>query len=415
MFNLLNNQSRALLALKPIDPTWQCVSQDNMQFYHANGVLHKIIFRVSIKPYSQLVYEDIKYDFLVEYDVALPLNEHLEVVTPRGKPRAIDYRYISGLRTHKLPHIKIDLTNKAALVECGVRWLPGFTFNSTDTINQDIAVFVQSYSEKEWKKQLKTLCKSPKTRQKYAEGDIFCVNVGPNQFVYLLLIGSLMHMRKTAYWQDQLSAHHHMKSWMGIPIIYRKYDFISERNDLTLAEVTQHGLLAAEYSMDDQLMQGEYKIIGHKALTVDDIDFPISFNIYTKYSGNGSTTAAGMGIVNDDEENLRILQFYAQRKADTWLTLEWGFASYRWRLEDYLPLPKIDTCFEPHTGVGWGVAGFHPTAERKVHNALEAFGKDKLVHLLTILGQPPITDFDAFNQAHSGLTRQAYIDYIQAN
>ncbi len=415
MLNVLNNQSRALLALKPIDPVWQCVSQDDMQFYHADGVLYKAIFRVPINPYSQLAYEDVKYDFIVEYDLNLPLNEQLEVIAPRGQAKTINYRYISGLRTHKLPHIKMDLTNKAALVECGVRWLPGFTFNSTDTLNQDIAAFVQSYGEKEWQKQLKLLCKSPKTRQKYAEGDIFCVSVGPNQFVYLLLIGSLMHLRKTKLWAEQVPKNHYMKSWMGIPVIYRKYDFISDRNDLAQDEITQHTLLAAEYSMDDQFMRGDYKIIGHKPLVADDIDFPISFSVHTR-QGEGATTAAGMGLLaNDEVENLHILQSYAQRKADVWLTLEWGIGSYRWRLQDYLAHKDLDLCFIPHSGVGWGVAGFHPAAEPKVGNALDAFGEDKLVQLLTSLGQPPITDFDAFNQAHLGLTRQAYIDYIQAN
>jgi hypothetical protein len=414
MFNVLSNPSRQLLSLRPIDEKWYCVKQDDTVFYHADGIVYKAIFYARTQPYSLLVYEDKAIEAVFEYDLNLPVNEMLHIVIGKGKPKPISYAYISRLRANKLPWVMVDINNGAISVQCGMRWLPNLSFQTVATLNDDLPRAIEQYGLKTWQQQLINLKKQVKTRQKYQEGDIFCINTGPNQYVYCLLIASLMHLRKTPL-LETLPDTHYIKAWPTIPIVYRQFDFVSPNNDLSLEDIQQHKLLAAAYCMDDALMRGEFKIIHHRDLTAEDVDFPISFSIYKRHEQGGYATAAGMDITCDLERNRQILACYQTQKANVWLTLAWGMAYFQWPLTNYLQHHEDDVNFQPHAGMGFGFSGTDPHGQYLAYNALNAFGRDKLAALFTRFEIDCALDFDAFNQQFSGLSRQAYIDFIQSN
>lgn len=416
MHTLLNNRSRELLGLKPIDPDWQCYRSDDLLFYYSHNVLHKVLCKVRDNPYSYLEFKQDKDEFIIEYDADLPLNPQLEIVPSRGKPQAVSFQYLSRLRSNKQPLLRLNLSHKTLVSECGVKWLPSLSFASLATLNEDIEQQVaEKFGDKIWKNKVKTLLKSPKTRQSYKEGDIFCVNVGPNLFAYGLLIGSLMHLRKTARWQ-QLPEMHYMTSWMTVPIIYRKFNLLSARNDLTVEQVCQHALLAAEYSMDDQLMRGQFKIIGQKHLVPEDVDFPLSFSAFKKHTGSGYASFAGMDLSGHNAQlNHEKLEYFASINAQVFITLEWGFASLRWSLKDYLTLVDADFNFAPRLGIGGGFMGVDPRESKPITHSLEQFGEAKLRHLLSLAAQPCEAQIDQFNSQYNGLTRQEYLDYIAQN
>jgi hypothetical protein len=64
---------------------------------------------------------------------------------------------------------------------------------------------------------------------------------------------------------------------MGQPVLVQLFAFVSDTKLIDISKLDNSTKLPSDIMMDNILLYGEYEIIGHKELTDEDFDFPISY------------------------------------------------------------------------------------------------------------------------------------------
>lgn len=397
----LSNKARELLGLRPIDPLWDIHKEGNNIFYYKDFILHKAI-----------QYTDKNEDSLyIEYDTSITLNEQFQMISTRGKAKDLNFGNIEK-ESKKEVRLTINISKKSILAECGIKWLPELSCRSIETLEKDMLIQIrEQYGESLWEKKVKEFLKSPKLRQTYKDGDVFCIRLDANKYVYAVLIASFMKLRKMDVWPSRGSGHL-FTQLMTVPIILRKYNFISSRNDLTVEEVIQHELLNPDTIMDDALLRGEYKIIGKKKLVEDDISLPMHYSCYGRRDKGGLTSAWGIGIF--DKENRGLEKEWLESRLPYYncinIIFTWGFGFVELDLKEFLKSKNSDIDFCDAAGIG-GLYGSLDDDGNLV-NPGSIFEPEKVKQIFDTMGVNLPNDFDAFNKKYGGLTRHEYIEKI---
>lgn len=402
MQNIISNSTRTLLGLKPIQASWEILQKNTYTYFYENNLLHKVIYTDKEKD-SKL---------LIELDTNISLDDSLNLVSARGKTKPLNLRNIEKEKS-KEPYLSINLTKNTLLVECGVKWLPELSFASANTINNDIPEQIKHLSgESEWNKKVQTLLKNPKIRQSYKDGDIFCVRLDAHQYVYALLIGSFLKLRKKDFWPVR-NGGNYLSSVPCVPIMLRKFNFVSNRNDLHLEEILKHELLNPEIIMDDLLLRGDFKIVAHKKLTENDILMPMHYSCYGKHKGSGWATALGMGVFDKENKyNKRAwiktrMPFYKEIK----IVFNWGLGSVEIDASLFVDNEMADEDFVERNGIGGIISGLDK--DGKLINSDTIFSDEKLRSIFKTMNIDSELDFDAFNKKYGGLTRKEYLERIK--
>lgn len=399
MQNILTNQTRRILGLKPILHTWGKIEKGNWIYFHQNNVLHKVI-QSSHEKGDKL---------LTEYDANIALDADMNVVSNRGKSKPLNLRSIEKGLSKEIK-VTVNLSRKTVLAEGGVRWLPELSFTDIESIDTDIKQEIDRlYGEKVWAEKVADLLNKPKSRQNYKEGDIFCMRVAPKQYVYALLIGSFMKLRKNDFWPLRDSGHF-FAHLMCVPIILRKFNFVSDRNDLTLEDIAQHKLMNPEIIMDDLLLKGTFKIAAHKNLVEDDILMPMHYSCYGKHGDGGLTTAFGMGVF--DKDNIKgWLESRVPYYKEIYIVFNWGFGGVEMCVSQFLANKYSDDEFIDRCAIG-GVAGGLDVNNNLIDSG-SIFNNEKLRSIFDTMHIDSDLDFDVFNKKYGGLTRKEYLEVIR--
>lgn len=401
MQNLILNDTRTLLGLKPIATSWQTLQKAGFSYYHEHNILQKVIYtdeKKGIKVYTEL-------------DTDIKLDNALDIISSRGKGKPLNLRNIEKEKS-KASSLSINLNQKTLLVNCGVKWLPELSFSAVETLDADVQAQIESlYGEKQWKAKVEQLLKNPKIRQSYKDGDVICIRLDAGKYVYALLIGSFMKLRKKDFWPSRQTGHF-FSSLMCVPIVLRKFNFVTNKNDLGLDDILKHELLNPEIIMDDLLLRGSFKIVAHKKLVEDDILFPMHYSCYGKHSGSGQATAFGMGVF--DKENRKNVKAWLKSRLPHYkeitIVFNWGFGAVELDANHFVNNAESDDNFEDRNGLGGMVDGLD--GKGKLINAYNTFSKEKLQRIFKTMGIDCEPDFDAFNKKYGGLTRQEYLNNI---
>lgn len=401
MQSLISNHTRNLLGLKPIATSWKTLEKAGFSYYHEHNILQKVIYNEGKK--GDKVY--------TELDTDIKLDDALDIISSRGKGKPLNLRNIEKEKC-KAPSLSINLTQKMVLVNCGVKWLPELSFAAVETLDADVQAQIQSlYGEKQWKAKVDQLLKNPKIRQSYKDGDVICIRLDAGKYVYALLIGSFMKLRKKDFWPLRQMGHF-FASLMCVPIILRKFNFVTDRNDLGLEEILKYELLNPEIIMDDLLLRGHFKIVARKKLVREDILFPMHYSCYGKHSSNGQATAFGMGVF--DKENRDNVKAWLKSRLPHYkeinIVFNWGFGAVEMNANHFVDHIESDDNFEDRNGLGGIIAGLDSNG--KLIDAYNIFSKEKLQSIFKTMKIDCEPDFDAFNQKYGGLTRQEYLNNI---
>lgn len=401
MMNTISNPTRILLGLKPIHDSWKTLQRNNYTFFYGNNMLHKVIYTE----------EKRGSNLLVEMDTNIQIDDSLNLVSARGKTKPLNLRSIETEKPRE-PSLTINLTRKGVLVECGVKWLPELSFSSIDTIDKDIIEQVKNvYGENVWKNKVNNLLKNPKIRQTYKDGDILCIRLDAHQYIYALLIGSFMKLRKKDFWPSRQSGHF-FSSLMCVPIMLRKFNFVSDRNDLSPEEILKHELLNPEIIMDDSLLRGDFKIAGHKKLVEEDILMPMHYSCYGKHNV-GWATAFGMGVF--DKEHRDDAKSWIKSRIPYYkeinIVFNWGFGAVEMDAASFVDNEESDDKFLDRNSIGGGVNGLDENGV--LINSGSIFSEEKLQSIFKTMNIDSGLDFDSFNKKYGGLTRKEYLDQIK--
>ncbi|MCD7936169.1 MAG: immunity 26/phosphotriesterase HocA family protein [Tannerellaceae bacterium] len=415
MENILTNSTRVLLGLKPIDPTWTIIGKEreyymeevyDIIYFCDDTTLHKVIYREQSR----------KGEIQIECDTSILLDEEQSILTKRGKSKPLMVWNVK-LEKSKEPRLSINFTYKTVLVECGVKWLPELPFADIQTIDKDIlSVVKEKYGESVWQKKVSEILKKPKIRQTAKEGDIFCVRWGANQYVYGLLIGILAKLIKKDYWPPkEVGAGHYFNLQMWMPVIIRMFNFVSDKNDLALEEITKHELLNPEIIMDASFLEGNYKIVTHKKLVEDDILMPMRYSFYGKMNPYyGSSTAAGLAeeLKWNGENNTRsIIELSLPAYYKINIVFNWGFGSVEMDANEFLRNKDGYDEFVDLNGTAGGIDGLDENGQ--LINPPTIFSEEKILRIFQTMGIDCEPDFDAFNKKYGGITRKQYLESIK--
>lgn len=108
----------------------------------------------------------------------------------------------------------------------------------------------------------------PRQHQKFKEGDVFRFKINRRLYGYgrILLDYALMRKKNVPFW-DILA---------GKPLVCSAYHIVTERKDVSIAELQSLPSLPSVHMMDNHLFYGDFEIIGHIPVTESE-DYPIMY------------------------------------------------------------------------------------------------------------------------------------------
>lgn len=108
---------------------------------------------------------------------------------------------------------------------------------------------------------------------KFKSGDYFCFRLDRKNFGFGRILFDVGKARKKKLINDV----HGFNLLMGPPVIVELFAFKSPSRNIDIATLDKQPKLPSDVMMDNLLLYGEYEIIGHRELTDEEFDFPISY------------------------------------------------------------------------------------------------------------------------------------------
>lgn len=389
---MLTNEYRKLLGLEEITEGDEVIdlsvpSVEKSKAYIRNNQVIKL---VQIRDH---LYKEIDYE--------IDLDDEKKLISRKGsKPKTLTLKNIRSCKTKKM-RLTVDKRYGKYELKIGIAHFPVMYFEqSTPTIEELQKQLIELYGDlSEWEQQKTNQIKKTKSRYLPKEGDIFSYPVCGNKYGFAIIIGSFTRFRKNK--QMPTDTKHYLNLMMGVPLIIRSFDFLSDQNQVDPSMLRNSKLLNPEIIMDDNVLRGTYPVIGNIALRVEDIVLPMSFSFngpHTTYAGYHAYTGTYWETLNRLQEEIAI-------------RFDWGFGSKTMRATEFLKKSFIkEPVFKPLSGLG-----LSPCSENKEELISPAtiFSEKELSYIFDLLDIESELDFDQFNEKYGGITRTEYLNQLE--
>ena len=275
----MDNDQRKLLGLEVLRDSDTAVplSANEAEEIHVYIREHTIIKLTQSTP-SQ--YREIDYDIPVD-------AEHRLIGRKGSKPKPLTFVAIEKCKTKKM-RLTIDRRFNRYKVKIGV------THFQVMDVQQELpaiegleqTLIAQYGSLEQWEQVRNLSMKKVKLRYTPKEGDIFSYPVDEKHYGFALIIGCFSRFRKKGIMPSDRK--HYLNLMMGVPLLIRTFDFVSEKKLIDPQRLRAYPLLNPEILMDDYVLRGKFPVIGKTAITLDDLVLPMSFSFngpHTTYAG----------------------------------------------------------------------------------------------------------------------------------
>ena len=236
---------------------------------------------------------------------------------------------------------------------------------------------------------------------RYQTGDVFRIAIDRFRYCYGLITGKVLEIRK---WPE-LPEFHSLRNLMTVPVMVRYFALTTERADLTAEELSQYPLGRVDICSDNDVIWGRHRIVDHKRLTEDDIEFNLVCTKIKHISPHVTTHTF---------DSLSDTPLYPE-KDPYQLYVEWGTASVIIPFDQISELLK--TCLQnyrdPHGSVNMHIfPDFADTNRFREENLLNPANTAMKAELFRCIGLAPDADFDAFAEAFHGLKKKEICERI---
>jgi hypothetical protein len=250
---------------------------------------------------------------------------------------------------------------------------------------------------------------SPHITVKYQAGDIFRIELDRTHYGFGIIIGEVIKLKK----EGIFSKEHPISFVPDVPIMTRLYLIKTTEKNMSVEDITKHGLLPTDFIVDADVFWGVNDIIGSKDLEENDIEFPIQ-------------VVEGLGVIRDrlvDSDDMSILQRISILLSGHNLArLFWGPAYVE--LSDRKKIALLKIQLRGHNFEFTRVAGCGVPIDL-LEGALE--GKSMLSYhedlrhednrstkekIFGLFGLPPDISYDEFNRKNNGMTRKEFAEYV---
>lgn len=308
----LKNHQRKYFGLMPVGDNWDRIElPKGLVCYFDQNIIKKVV--INNKEY---------FDYYSEFDTEIPTNDRSKVISVggKGKEKTISLAVIADY-THKLVSLRfeIDHTGKVEVVR-RLYWVinkhvmdlsdnaPMFgRMNTLDELHEIIDQFIESLPDDHLKR-LAGFKKAPPQKHKpvkYRSGDFFAIPTKrdlygqPTEYTFGKHLVNISAMRKNGVVNEQ----HHFYNLGTIVQLVTIYDCQSPTIDVDVNLIKSSRCVPPFYMMDNQLMRGNYPIIGNIPVEPHEIVFPMHYGSYVESSRKGYYFGWGM-IITDQVEKI---------------------------------------------------------------------------------------------------------------
>lgn len=267
----LNNDQREYLGLDPILPEWEKVAlkgdtyREESILYFEGSIIKRYIISTN-NEYKETQYNEATRDRLF----LLPK-------TNRGKERKLT---ASTLESVKPVGVYFYLSSYGCLVIANHTTQTTFYSSAwhqeQSKVILDYEHIINDFIDNSPATHLQEINKfkhTVKKLQKFKEGDIFSFKIGREEYSFGQILMDIDRLKK----KNLLPENHGLRYIMAMPILVKFYQYISKAPEIDVDSLRDFATLPSDYMMDNLLLYGEYKILGHLPLNEEDFDFPISY------------------------------------------------------------------------------------------------------------------------------------------
>lgn len=302
----LNNNQRSYFGLNIVENSWDRIEYPKgLVCYYSGNCICKVLINPDGKP-----------NYYSEYDTQIETNERAKIIPKKakGKEKPITpttiYDYNEEQTNFHVQIVANEEKNVYITLEIGQQKLDlennTGCFKSMKTLNdfeQSMQCFVKELPTDHLEKIQELKNKKPvKTKSvRFKSGDFFAVPVkfdlygNPVDYVFGRHLLNISKLRKT----DIVSKDHHWHSLMTVVQLVMMYDYNSQSLTQNLQELKSKPTTPSFHMMDDQLMRGEYPIIGNIPLEAEELSFPMHYGTYTNHHKKGFFFGWGFCMLND--------------------------------------------------------------------------------------------------------------------
>lgn len=303
----LKDEQRKYFGLTPVSRNWDRIEfPKGLVCYFDQNIIKKVVI-------NNTEY----FDYYSEFDTEIQTNERLKVipVSGKGKEKTISLAVIADYRL-KTVSLKLDIDRTAEgevvhrfyweinkhvmeLAENAPMFKQLTTLDQLPVITDQ---FIDSLPDNHLQR-LEDFKKNPPQKQKpvkFKRGDFFAVPVKhdlygkPTEYTFGRHLLNISDLRKKGLVNKQ----HHFNDLAAIVQLVTIYDFQSPTTDVDLNLIKASASIPPFYMMDDQLMRGNYPIIGNIPVEPDEIIFPMHYGSYVESARKGYYFGWGMIMVD---------------------------------------------------------------------------------------------------------------------
>lgn len=428
---MLTDEERRYLALDPLDKSWEtvsmysvtgCLKKRTVLFYDGNTIV-KVIY----EEYS--VSEDGSYNWKSynEFDTRLETDNRtmLLPLTSRGRAKPVTPTNVMAVKPFGCGLYIYLQKDKSRIVAQNLRNNQEIPVGEKDRVrkimsDEDFHEFMSYYiptCPDDYFERIAAVRNMEHQTVKFKAGDIFRCQVDRQHYAYGLILGKTREIEK---W-DELPKEHSFRHVMMQPIIVRMYDFVTTDKDLTATELSGKPLRPPKLCSDCDILWGTHKVVAHKELAPDDIQFQLQLARQGKKNEHITPFTAETFVKMSPKE--------PKPKMDSprALYVEWGFASFEipWEKVPDNIRKLLDEGVYFDGGVAMGISAelcgksltdiLKETPKHMIrHNLLLPENRDKFNLIMNFLGLPDNCILDDFAAKYGGISRQEYIELINS-
>ena len=424
---MLTDEERRYFALDPLDKRWETVTMYSVThrlkkrtvlFYEGNTIVKVIYEEYSVK-------EDGSYSWRSynEFDTHLETDNRtmLLPLTARGRAKPVTPTNVMAIMPFGCNlHIYLQ-DGESRIYAKNLRNNQVISVGEKDRVRKimsdaDFHAFMSYYISTcpdDYFERIAAVRNMEHQTVKFKAGDIFRCQVDRQHYAYGLILGKTRELEKWA----ELPQEHSFRHVMWQPIIVRMYDFVTTDKDMTAKDLSDKALRPPELCSDCDILWGTHKIIDHKQLEPDDIQF---------------TLQLARQVVKDEHINPFTAETFVKMSpkdpkpkmnAPIALYVEWGFSSFEIPWEN-VP-DTIRQLLDEGAYFDGGVA-IRIRADlcgKTLHEILKETPKhliqydlllpenrNKFNLVMRFLGLPDNCTLDDFAAKYGGISRQEYIE-----
>ncbi len=410
---MLTDEERRYLALNPIDPTWETAimysatyewKKRTVLFFDRDTIVKAIHEEYVVEEDGSYRWQDYH-----EFDTRLETINRTTLIplTSKGRQKPVNPSSVMAINPFGC-YLLITLKNNDSSIT-----VRNFRNNQTLEIGEEKRIrkimtdtdfhefmrfYITSCPNNYFERTAEVRNMSHQTVE-FRPGDIFRCQVDRTHYAYGLILGKTRELEK---WSE-LPKEHSFRHLLTMPLIVRMYDFITPDKNLTVDDLKDKPLRTPGYYSDNDIIWGRHKIVAHKRLTLDDIQFVISVS--------GRSPFVHSSAEPDLLGRLRV---------------EWGFSFVEipWDEAPERMRSEISTWRNFTKGVSLSIEGdlCGKSLEEILkdrpghmiqHDLALPENRDKFNFLMTFLGLPENCTLDEFAAKFGGLSRQEYIDLVE--